>query len=232
MNTSLFKEKVTRLFNPDKFKKGYIIDLIVLKKTAVTYSNNDLPTMKGDLLKYIQKGVLWIEKKPYYIVELIKEENLAYVMVYKVHPGTEKNPQKLAQEVVDNKPRFSNQTRLGQLANAMFPLKAIKKWVPYPPAFVAPVIPNKPNTFTGKFESGFFEREEDRVIVEGGEKKIIRGKNTGVFIGLSSIDWEDKITIPTQSVLEVLKGYKEAAFYDFEQGSDSNNPLSRYYNGN
>lgn len=191
-----------------------------------------LITPKANLLTYHKKGILWVEKKPYYIVDLIKEENLAYVAVYKVHPGTEDNPQKLAQEINDAQPRFSNSTRLGQLANAMFPTKAVKKWVPYPPIFIAPVVPNRLNTFTGKYEEGFFEREPDREGVQAGERVIIRGKSSGVFIGLSSIEWEPKYTIPTESLVKTLREYEKTSFYDFEgNNSDKGNPLSTYYNG-
>jgi hypothetical protein len=192
----------------------------------------EVATPKGNLLKYIKKGVLWLEKKPYYIVELIKEENLAYVMVYKVHPGTEDNPQKLAQEITATQQRFSSNTRLGQLANNLFPTKATKKWIPYDPVFIAPVVPSRPNTFTGKFEEGFYEREEDRVAVQGGEKIVIRGKNTGVFIGLSSINWEPKVTIPTDSLVKTLKEYERSSFFDLDgNNADKSNPLSTYYRG-
>jgi hypothetical protein len=192
----------------------------------------DIATPKGNLLKYIKKGVLWLEKKPYYIVELIKEENLAYVMVYRVHPGTEENPQKLAEEMDVGQPRFSTNTRLGQLANMLFPTKQSKKWVPKDPVFVAPVVPHRPNTFTGKYEEGFFEREEDRIVVTGGEKKYIRGRNTGVFIGLSSIVWEDRVTIPTDSLVKTLREYEKDMFFDLDgNNNDKNNPLSSFYKG-
>lgn len=197
---------------------------------------NKLIDIKGDQLTYVRRGVLWIERKPHYIVELIKEPDLTYVAVYKVHPGTEKNPQKLAQEVVEKRNVFSSNTKLGQLANAIFPSKTVKKWVPKDPVFIAPVIPNKKNTFTGKIEDGFFEREEDRVVVQGGQRKIIRGRNTGVFIGLSSIDWEDKISIPTESILRNLRNYQKDMFYDLTSNNtnlnlnqNKNNLLSTYF---
>lgn len=193
----------------------------------------DLVTPKANQLTYIKKGVLWIEKKPYYIVELIKEANIAYVMVYRAHPGTESNPQKLAAEVTEQVGLFSSTTRLGQLANSLFPAKQIKKWIPKDPVFVAPVIPNRQNTFTGVYEEGFFEREEDRVVVQGGEKRMARGKNTGVFIGLSSIVWEDRVKIPTASLVKVLKDYqKQDLFFDIEgNNNDNSNPLASYYKG-
>ena len=152
-------------------------------------------------------------------------------MVYKVHAGTEDNPQKLAKEVVTKDNVFSSNTYLGKLANSILPSKTLKKWIPDPPAFVAPVLPNRINTFTGKIEEGFFEREEDRITAQGGERKIVRGRNTGVFIGLSSIEWEPKFTIPTDSLVKVLKDYQQQdMFFDFTgNNNDKSNPLSRYY---
>lgn len=186
-----------------------------------------------DLLTYIKRGVLWVNKKPYYIVELIKEGNVSYVMVYNVQPGTEDNPQKAAIEVTSPTNRFSTQTVLGQLANMMFPAKVTRKWVPKDPAFVAPVIPNQVNTFTKKIESGFFEREEDRVVVHAGEKKLARGKNTGVFIGLSSVTWEDKLKIPTEALVKALRRHQaESLFFDLSGNNNGqSNPLATYYKG-
>ena len=187
--------------------------------------------IKPSELTYTKKGVLWLEKKPHYIVELVKENNLSYVVVYGVHPGTESNPQPLAQEVTETKGRFSDHTRLGQIANRLFPAKRVKKWIPKDPLFVAPVIPHRRNTFTGVYEDGFFEREADRVSVIQGEKRLIRGNNTGVFIGLSSIVWEDKVKIPTDSLIKALNNYKhQGMFYDLQgNNNSSSNPLSTYY---
>jgi len=188
---------------------------------------------KTDLLRYIRKGVLWIQKKPFYIVELIKEQNLAYVMVYRVHPGTDSNPQKLAVEEKKRVNAFSNETLLGQLANRIIPTKTSKKWIPKPPVFTAPVVLNQVDTFTQKREAGFFEREEDRFATIAGEKKLVRGENTGVFIGLSSVTWEDKVTIPTQSLVNALIQYNQGNdFFDLNgNNNDKDNPLSTYFNG-
>jgi hypothetical protein len=193
---------------------------------------DELITPKANQLTYVRKGVLWIQKKPHYIVELIKEQNIAYVMVYKVHPDTDENPQKLADELITKTNVFSNNTLLGQLANQIIPSKTGRKWIPKPPVFVAPVIPNRQNTFTGKIEEGFFEREEDRVVVTAGEAKIARGNNTGVFVGLSSIDWEPKVTIPTESLVKTLRAYQAEMFFDLTgNNEDKGNPLSTYYRG-
>lgn len=191
---------------------------------------DEMPTPEGELLTYIKRGVLWVEKNPHYIVELIKEADITYVMVYGVHPGTNKNPQKLAKEVNDTKQVFSTNTRLGQIANALIPSKKSKKWVPNDPIFVAPVIPNQIATLTGKREAGFFEREPDKETVQAGERKYVRGRSTGVFIGLSSIEWEDKFRIPTESLVKTLTQYKQDIFFDLEGNNNSpSNPLSTYY---
>jgi len=193
----------------------------------------NLITPKTDLLRYIRKGVLIVQKKPFYIVELIKEQNTAYVIVYKVHPGTDDNPQKLAVEEKKRINTFSTNTLLGNLANRLIPGKMSRKWVPKPPVFIAPVVLNQVDTFTGKREAGFFEREEDRVVVEAGEKKLKRGDNTGVFIGLSSVTWDDKVTIPTESLVKALIQHNQGNdFFDLEgTNEDKSNPLSTYFNG-
>lgn len=183
-------------------------------------------------LMYIKRGVLYIEKKPYYIVELIKEQGMSYVMVYRVHPGTEDNPKKLAQEVAIKEHVFSNNSRLGQIANAIIPSRVSKSWVVKDPVFMAPVLPVGLNTFTGYEESGFYEREEDKMTVQGGEKRMVRGKNTGVFIGLSSIVWEGKVRIPTSSLIQTLTNYQQDEFFDLQgNNNDKHNPLSSYYEG-
>jgi hypothetical protein len=186
-----------------------------------------------DVLRYIKKGVLYVRKEPFYVVELVKENQVAYVIVYKVHPGTEDNPKKAATEVVVTNGKYSTRSTLAQLASRYFPSKKTTKWIPKPPVFIAPVVPNQKDTFTGKYESGFFEREEDRFDVIGGEKKFIRGENTGVFIGLSSINWEDGYSIPTESLVKALVEYQtKDDFFDFTgNNQDKNNPLASYYEG-
>lgn len=186
-----------------------------------------------NLLTYIKRGVLWVQSKPYYIVELIKEGELSFVTVYGVQPGTEDNPKKAAYEVQNKANRFSINTLLGQLANVMFPVKQTTKWVEKDPIFVAPVIPNQVSTFTGNVEAGFFEREPDTVTVQAGEKKLVRGRNTGVFVGLSSVTWEDKVHIPTDSLVKALRHYQsQSDFFDLSgNNNNTHNPLSTYYRG-
>lgn len=195
--------------------------------------NEKLIAPNLDLLTYIKKGVLWVKGSPYYIVELVKEGEVSFVTVYGVQPGTESNPQKAASQVQDKGNRFSTNTLLGQLANVMFPVKQTAKWVTKDPIFVAPVLVNQTNTFTGQTESGFFEREADTVTVTGGKKNLVRGRNTGVFIGLSSITWDSKVSIPTESLVKALRQYQaEGNFFDLTGNNNSTqNPLSTYYRG-
>lgn len=195
--------------------------------------DENLALPNPDLLTYIKRGVLWVQSKPYYIIELIKEGEINYVTVYGVQPGTEDNPKKAATQLQNNANRFSTNTLLGQLANVMFPAKQTIKWIEKDPLFVAPIIPNQTSTFTGKIESGFFEREADRMSVVQGEKKLIRGRNTGVFIGLSSVTWEDKVMIPTASLVKALRTYQEQdSFFDLSGNNNSaSNPLATYYKG-
>lgn len=191
----------------------------------------ELISLKPEKLVYVKRGVLYIQKTPEYIVELINQNNTAYVMVYHVQPGTEDNPKKEATPVEVKHNVFSSKTLLGRLANQVILSKRTKRWEPNPPVFVAPIVQNQRDTFTGKIESGFFEREPDRITVIGGERKLERGDNTGVFIGLSSIFWEDRISIPASSLVDALLEFrKEDSFFDFNgDNNNSNNPLSTYY---
>ncbi len=196
------------------------------------FKDYNIIAAKGDQLTYEQKGVLWVQGHPEYIVELVKEPNLSFVRVYGVHPGTKEHPKKLAVEKFTETQRFLENTRLGRLANKVLPNKKVKKWQAEPPLFVAPVINGQISTFTGKREAGFFERSPDQLTTEYGERKLVRGRNTGVFIGLSSIQWEPKKTISTNSLVETLKQYKsEQQFFDFtDKSNDKSNPLSSAYN--
>ena len=192
-----------------------------------------LISLDKDKLTYHRQGVLWVKGTPTYIVDLVKEGDLSYVIVFKADPTEKTNPRKFAVEQVVGQEQYKNTTWLGQLANSLFPARKVRKWIPKPPLFVAPVVPNQVDTFTGKRESGFFEREEDQVSTIAGERHYIRGKNTGVFVGLSSIDWDDKYTIPTESLVSALIQYRQGdGFYDFSgNNNDQSNPLGSNYQG-
>lgn len=201
-----------------------------MENSYVSNPWDDIPKPDGERLTYIKRGVVWVEKKPYYIVDLIKEPEHIYVMVYGVHPNTEKDPKKLAKEVKIKNDTFSNATRLGTIANALVPKKTTFKWVVEPPLFVAPIIPEHTATLTGRIESGFFEREPDQRTTVAGERKINRGRNTGVFIGMSSVVWEEGFKVPTESIIKSLQDYQQGGFYDLEgNNQDKDNPLSQFY---
>lgn len=206
-------------------------------KKVVRQMENQQPKLidlDKDKLEYHKTGVLWLKGDPVYIVDLVREGNLAYVVVYAADNLEKKNPRKLAiKQTIKDGERFSSATRLGALANAMFPAKKQEKWVEKPPLFVAPVIPKYVNTLTGKEESGFFEREPDKETTVAGERVLQRGKNTGVFIGLSSIVWEEGFKIPTKSLVDALIQHQQGdGFYDFTGGNNRpDNPLGRGYQG-
>ncbi|AEW47141.1 hypothetical protein BCP78_0134 [Bacillus phage BCP78] len=195
-------------------------------------SREELINISGSDLAYHRKGVLLVDNKPHYIVELVKEPHTAlYAAVYAVHPGTDKYPKKRAMQKEGFVGRFNGTTRLAQIANALFPAKRVIGWEEEPPLFVAPIVSGQISTFTKQVEDGFFEREPDRLTTEGGERKIIRGKNTGVFIGLSSIEWEEKTSIPLDSLVKALINHNQNdGFFDLTGDNNSkNNPLGTYY---
>ncbi len=195
---------------------------------------NKLINLDQNKLEYHQQGTLFIQETPTYIVDMVKEGSLSYVIVYAATTDTAGKPQKaFTLQRRGEVPRFSPNTRLGALANSFFPPKKQQVRVENPPLFVAPIIPRHVNTFTGKEESGFFEREPDKATTVAGERTLQRGKNTGVFIGLSSIVWDEKYTIPTRSLVEALIRHRQGdGFYDFtESGDQPDNPLGNNYRG-
>lgn len=197
-------------------------------------NNKDMSLPNPELLTYVQTGVLWIKDDPIYVIDLVKKENIAIVHVFAVHDKKDQKPKKRAVLIRQQVTRFSPKTKLGELANNFLPAKTIEKWVVSPPLFTAPIVQGYRDTFSQRQEPGFFEREPDTETAFNGERKIIRGKNTGVFIGLSSIVWEDKIRISQESLAQAITQYRQGnSFYDFTgRDDDPNNPLSNKYNGN
>ncbi|QQO41055.1 hypothetical protein 015DV002_101 [Bacillus phage 015DV002] len=191
----------------------------------------DIIEPEGSKLTYIRKGILKIDDEPVYIVDHIEETGLSYVMVYAVNSPKEEPLRKagsLVQEPLAIPPNSPILMRM--LKNVT--TKKNKKWVTHPPLFTAPVVANYTCSITGKKESGFFEREPDRESTEFGKRKLIRGRNTGVFIGMSAVSWEDKWTIPTKSIVDALVKHKNMSnFYDLTgNNQDKSNPLSSVYN--
>ncbi|UJH95649.1 hypothetical protein [Bacillus phage vB_BtM_BMBsp2] len=180
------------------------------------FENEDLIKISASDLTYHRRGVLYVEKRPYYIVELIKEPNTAlYAVVYAVQPGTESNPKKRATPIINNANRFSGETRLGQIANMMFPVKKTTGWKENPPLFVSPVLSGRVATLTGVNEDGFFERTPDRWTSVGGTKKLEHGQPTGVFIGLSTVEWDTVTHIPVDSLVKaMIRNQQTSDFFD------------------
>lgn len=202
-------------------------------KTLMGMNTEDLVTPQEGQLTYAQRGVLWLNKEPFYIVDLIKEGGVSFVVVYDVQEGTKKNPQK-AYHIESGVDRvFGKGTKLGQLATKFITAQQVKRMVIKDPIFTAPVLPNQQDTFTGKKESGFFEREADRLTTIEGKRTLVRGNNSGVYIGLSSIVWEDRVTVPTASILKsLIRSKNQDSFYDLEgQDDSSSNPLGSNYRG-
>lgn len=202
----------------------------------LNYSPDKQSGLDSESLTKKYKGVLWIkdpdtgEEEPVYVVERVADKSGDYVYVYE----TEMNDEgfKIAEKAVDRLPvegEFSAKTRLGELAKRFFSTPKYKK-VPRPYIFMAPIIPEQINTFTQKRENGFFEREPDRVEMVEGKRAIVRGKNTGIFIGLSSIEWEKNEYYPVEDIVQAVQEEKQSAmnptnsaFYDIDGVTGSNN---------
>ncbi|AQN32513.1 hypothetical protein BCP12_095 [Bacillus phage BCP12] len=117
-------------------------------------SREELINISGSDLAYHRKGVLLVDNKPHYIVELVKEPHTAlYAAVYAVHPGTDKYPKKRAMQKEGFVGRFNGTTRLAQIANALFPAKRVIGWEEEPPLFVAPIVSGQISTFTKQVET-------------------------------------------------------------------------------
>ena len=157
----------------------------------------------------VHTGVLYVNKRPVYIVEVIEErgEPAEYVTVYAAHTPKTVRGQENSEDVTPVKAfdtvkqeigKIKDTTVLGKLANKIHKPKYKLKQVVKPPLFMTDILPGV-DTFTGKEGRGFYEREKDRVVI-GKEMKVIHGERTGVFIAFDSIVWE-KTKVPTNNIL-------------------------------
>lgn len=200
-------------------------------------SEQDFSNLDESLIKYVRRGVLWADKKPVYIIELVKERDTAYVLAFEVQTegvDPKSPPMKKGQFIPKKTAQFNQQTVLGRIADALYSRNKTeaKSWRPSPPVFVCPVVHNQRDTFSGKTGSGFFEHTPDRWTTQGGQRKYERGTPTGVFVGLDSIVWEDKVTIPADSVVKAFSAEGGNDFYDFtgeDKNENPNNPLGGAY---
>lgn len=172
-----------------------------MKLKELTLGNNSMqvvnvdtpPTLirRGVLSMVTKQGMLQeVVVKPIYIVEYAEEVGgVDLVSVFGLKANS-KMPEK-DYEVIIQKQGFKTTTFLGDLASKVkgkdLPEKKVIRTKP--PLFIAPVVTGV-NTFTGKTELGFYEREKDRFITTATGAGIEYGENTGVFVGLSSVKWE------------------------------------------
>ncbi|AID17125.1 hypothetical protein QLX41_gp037 [Listeria phage LMTA-94] len=148
--------------------------------------------LQGDLQPSImRRGILYIRKKPEYIVEYVEEasSDTLMVSVFAVQPKSK--PPLKAWTLVDKTFQYNTGTTLGLLAKELkhVPKKTEKR--ENPPLFIAPALDGV-DTFTGRAGKGFYDREPDRATSDG---KIVQGKHTGVFVGFDSITWEKAIVL-------------------------------------
>jgi len=144
----------------------------------------------------IRRGIFYLnmkeEKDPLYIIELQENEGSSadVVSVYDVKNGSNPPIKDYTETVISYK---YGDTALGNLANEAHKERLKKtrtKTEEKPPLFLAPVT-IATNTMTGRMERGFFERKPDSFYKnEEGKPAIRYGENSGVFIGLSIIKWE------------------------------------------
>lgn len=144
-----------------------------------------------------------VAEKAIYIVELAEElSGTDVIAVYKAVTIDGVVQKDYTEKVI--KQGYKESTFLGELAQAVKGknLKERRTVETKPPLFLAPITLGV-DTFTGLEEKGFYEREEDRHVIQDGRPAIKFGDNTGVFIGLSSIKWE-KVYVDMN---DVTKGY-------------------------
>ena len=162
----------------------------------------------SSLAMRVSEGVYYFNDVPYYFIEHVEEELSEYVIVYDIHDKDEKdNPQK-KYRIEPYQKTIPGGTPLSNLIKSMMPQRKYPKKVVEDPIFVANIIPLGTDTITGKVGKGFFERDKDRPQYSEKEPmKIIHGKYTGIFIGLTSVKWNRTYT-PLESVVEYCKRVK------------------------
>lgn len=159
----------------------------------------------------IKHGVMYIMKKPVYIIELIEDGGTAaeYVTVYEVEQNS-KPPIKAYKKTVRQQ-GFKKTTLLGQLASERFKIADKIEKITNPPLFMA-TLTYGVDTFSRKEGRGFYEREKDDIIVSAKGVQVQRGDQTGVFINLDSITWEKAYVAPG----DILKEFnaRKALWFD------------------
>lgn len=189
--------------------------------------------------KLIRRGVLsmkQVEKgkevlKPIYVIEHAEELGGAdIVAVYRVKENSK--PVVKDFQSVETRFKYRESTFLGGLANkkleAQKEVPVKRKVENKPPLFLAPITLGV-GTFTGKLERGFYEREQDRFVLDNGKPKIQYGENTGVFIGLDSVKWDKAFVNAGDSINQYVQD--KLIWFDLQNAgkhpfkSDSENVL-------
>jgi len=165
----------------------------------------------------VHTGVMYVNKKPVYIIEVVEEngENAEFVTVYEAHRHKNEEDASIpvkAYDVVEKDMNYIKPTTLlGQLASKMVKPNKKRIKITKPPLFMTEIMVGK-DTFTGKEGRGFYEREKDEVRITKKEGiGVKRGDRTGVFISLDSIIWE-KVRVPTTDLVEEYQARKTLYF--------------------
>ncbi|ANT44823.1 hypothetical protein HOR18_gp160 [Staphylococcus phage vB_SscM-1] len=155
----------------------------------------------------VSEGVYYFEDNPIYIVEHVEEDLHEYVMVYDVQEGTKEPMKKFTTEPVNTR-TIPGGTKLSDIIKSRIPPRIQYKKVIHEPIFVSNIIHMGTDTVTGKVGKGFFERAKDKEILSESGRKVIPGAYTGIFIGLSNIEWRKSYT-PLESVIENYRRQRE-----------------------
>lgn len=165
----------------------------------------------------VHTGVLYVNKTPVYIVEIVEENgaNADFITVYEAHKHKEQSESNIpvkAYDVVERDLNYIKPTTvLGQIASKIVKPNKKKFKVTKPPLFMTEIEVGK-DTFTGREGRGFYEREKDEVRISKKEGVgVKRGVRTGVFVSLDSIIWE-KVKVPTMGLVEEYKARKTLYF--------------------
>lgn len=171
----------------------------------------------------VHRGVLRLKGKdsegratyePIYLVEMLEVEGVKeLVTVFKPHPDSsiEKPIRDYTLRTVEK--TYSKKTRLGKLASTLNSDSKGNIILEKPPLFMA-MIEQGVDTFSGKAELGFKEKEPDTTTIDKGKLVTIHGGDTGVFIGLSSIKWNETV-VATEELLRKIRSRQEVLSYGF-----------------
>jgi len=153
-------------------------------------------------------GVLWYEKKPVYIVKIVKKYGIrtAYVYNYSVSDYRSFKVVRPDWSPVDASSGdvIAKESPFALLHNNKVNRKTVN--VEKPPVYSAPVLEGT-STITNKIQEGFYER----VKVRSGSSTIYTP--SGAFIGLDDITWEEGGKLNLEDLMaEATRASKEAMY--------------------